>query len=108
MSKTFLADPLTMLREGWLLFTQFGFAKDVGITIWRVFGGFMLAAVIGVPLGIAMGAYKPVEAFFEPFVSFARYLPGVGVHSAADPVGRASARCRSSSSSSSARSSRSC
>ena len=27
------------------------------------------------PLGIAMGAYKPVEAFFEPFVSFARYLP---------------------------------
>ena len=27
------------------------------------------------PLGIAMGAYKPIEAFFEPFVSFARYLP---------------------------------
>ena len=27
------------------------------------------------PLGIAMGAYKPVEAFFEPFISFARYLP---------------------------------
>ena len=27
------------------------------------------------PLGVAMGAYKPVEAFFEPFVSFARYLP---------------------------------
>ena len=30
---------------------------------------------LGVPLGIAMGAYKPIEAFFEPFVSFARYLP---------------------------------
>ena len=73
--KTFLADPLTMLHEGWLLFTQFGFAKDVGITIWRVLGGFILAAAVGVPLGIAMGAYKPVEAFFEPFVSFARYLP---------------------------------
>jgi NitT/TauT family transport system permease protein len=34
-----------------------------------------MAAVIAVPLGIAMGAYKPIEAFFEPFVSFARYLP---------------------------------
>jgi len=75
VSRTFLADPLTMLREGWTLFAQFGFAKDVGITIWRVFGGFILAAALGVPLGIAMGAYKPVEAFFEPFVSFARYLP---------------------------------
>jgi NitT/TauT family transport system permease protein len=73
--RTFLADPLAMLREGWSLFAQFGFAKDVGITMWRVFGGFILAALIGVPLGIAMGAYKPVEAFFEPFVSFARYLP---------------------------------
>ena len=102
--KTFLADPLAMLREGWALFTQFGFAKDVGITIWRVFGGFILAALIGVPLGIAMGAYKPIEAFFEPFVSFARYLPA----SAFIPLLILWAGCRSSSSSSSARSSRSC
>jgi len=75
VSKTFLADPLTMLEEGWNLFAQHGFIKDVGITVWRVVGGFVLAAVFAVPLGIAMGAYKPVEAFFEPFVSFARYLP---------------------------------
>jgi NitT/TauT family transport system permease protein len=58
-----------------VLLTQQGFAKDIGYTIWRVLGGFVLAALLAVPLGIAMGAYKPVEAFFEPFVSFARYLP---------------------------------
>ncbi len=75
VSKTFLADPITMLHEGYALFAKHGFAKDVGMTVWRVVGGFVLAAVLGVPLGIAMGAYKPIEAFFEPFVSFARYLP---------------------------------
>ena len=75
VSRTFLADPLTMLREGYALFAQHGFAQDVGITVWRVLGGFGLAALLGVPLGIAMGAFKPIEAFFEPFVSFARYLP---------------------------------
>jgi NitT/TauT family transport system permease protein len=75
VSKTFLADPGTMLREGHALFVQHGFAKDVGMTVWRVVGGFVIAAIVGVPLGIAMGAFKPVEAFFEPFVSFARYLP---------------------------------
>ncbi|HSI59332.1 MAG TPA: ABC transporter permease [Ideonella sp.] len=75
VSKTFLADPLTMLHSGWVLLTQMGFAKDIGMTVWRVVGGFTIAAVIALPLGIAMGAYKPVEAFFEPFVSFARYLP---------------------------------
>jgi NitT/TauT family transport system permease protein len=73
--KIFLADPVTMVKDGWLLLTKFGFAADIGVTIWRVVGGFALAAVVAVPLGILMGAYKPVEAFFEPFVSFARYLP---------------------------------
>jgi NitT/TauT family transport system permease protein len=75
VSRTFLADPLTMLREGWELLYRYGFLHDIGMTIWRVVGGFVLAAIVAVPLGVAMGAWKPVEAFFEPFVSFARYLP---------------------------------
>jgi NitT/TauT family transport system permease protein len=75
VSRTFLADPVTMLRDGFDLLTRFGFLHDIGMTIWRVVGGFVLAAAIAVPLGILMGAFKPVEAFFEPFVSFARYLP---------------------------------
>jgi NitT/TauT family transport system permease protein len=73
--KTFLADPIAMVRSGWVLLAEQGFAKDIGFTVWRVLGGFLLAALLAVPLGVAMGAYKPVEAFFEPFVSFARYLP---------------------------------
>lgn len=73
--KTFLASPGATLAAGWTLLAQFGFAYDIGMTVWRVLGGFVIAAVIAVPLGLAMGAYKPVEAFFEPFVSFARYLP---------------------------------
>ena len=75
VSKTFLADPITMVREGWLLLAKHGFLYDIGITIWRVLGGFALAALVAVPVGILMGAYKPIEAFLEPFVSFARYLP---------------------------------
>ena len=75
VNRTFLADPITMLRSGWELLVVHGFYVDIGVTIWRVVGGFVLAAAIGVPLGMLMGAYKPVEAFFEPFISFARYLP---------------------------------
>ena len=75
VQKTFLADPLTMLHSGWTLLVKHGFIADIGMTVWRVFGGFVIAAALALPLGVAMGAYKPVEAFFEPFVSFARYLP---------------------------------
>jgi NitT/TauT family transport system permease protein len=75
VSATFLASPLTMLQEGYDLLTKHNFHYDIGVTIWRVVGGFTLAALVAVPLGILMGAYKPIEAFLEPFVSFARYLP---------------------------------
>lgn len=75
VSPTFLASPVTMVKEGWLLFTEYNFIHDIGMTVWRVLGGFILASIFAVPLGIAMGAYKGVEAFFEPFVSFCRYLP---------------------------------
>ncbi|MCA3184108.1 MAG: ABC transporter permease, partial [Cupriavidus sp.] len=47
--RTFLADPVTMAREGWLLFTEYGFIGDIGMTVWRVVGGFVLAAVLAVP-----------------------------------------------------------
>jgi NitT/TauT family transport system permease protein len=75
VSKTFLADPLTMVKSGYTLLATMGFGWDIGWTVWRVLGGFVLAAALALPLGVLMGAYKPVEAFFEPFVSFARYLP---------------------------------
>lgn len=75
VNRVFLADPLSMLRDGWRLLVEDRFWLDILITMWRVFGGFLLASVVAVPIGIAMGAWKPVEAFLEPFVSFARYLP---------------------------------
>ncbi|HRH87845.1 MAG TPA: ABC transporter permease, partial [Rubrivivax sp.] len=75
VQKTFLADPVSMLKSGWALLAEQGFAKDIGMTVWRVVGGFAIAALLAVPLGVMMGAYKPIEAFFEPFISFARYLP---------------------------------
>ena len=75
VQKTFLADPLTMLRSGWTLLTEMDFLGDIGMTVWRVVGGFVIAALLALPLGVLMGAYKPIEAFFEPFISFARYLP---------------------------------
>ncbi|MCQ9615737.1 ABC transporter permease [Paenalcaligenes niemegkensis] len=75
VSPYFLASPVQTIKAGWILFAEFDFIHDVGMTVWRVLGGFFIASVIAVPLGILMGAYKPIEAVFEPFVSFARYLP---------------------------------
>ena len=71
----FLKDPVATFATGIELFGEYGFVYDIAITIFRVIGGFVLAALIAVPIGILMGAYKPVEALLEPFISFARYIP---------------------------------
>jgi NitT/TauT family transport system permease protein len=71
----FLASPGRTVATGIELFREYNFIVDVGVTIWRVVGGFLLAAIVAVPLGIAMGAFKPFEAVLEPLVSFSRYLP---------------------------------
>lgn len=49
--------------------------KHIYISVYRVVMGFILAAVIGVPLGILMGSLRIVEGMFEPIIGFIRYLP---------------------------------
>jgi NitT/TauT family transport system permease protein len=71
----FLASPSQTFITAIDLFVEYNFLVDIGITIWRVVGGFLIAAAVAVPVGIAMGAFKPVEGLLEPLVSFARYLP---------------------------------
>ena len=71
----FLPTPTSIITSGITLFTQFNFTNDIVVTMYRVLVGFGLALLIGVPLGIFMGTYKVVEGFFEPMVSFVRYMP---------------------------------
>jgi NitT/TauT family transport system permease protein len=54
--------------------------KDVLVTdtlasIARVGSGFLLAAVLAVPLGIAMGAFSSIRALLEPIMGIVRYMP---------------------------------
>jgi NitT/TauT family transport system permease protein len=48
---------------------------DVKASFVRVTGGFLLAAVIALPVGIAMGAFRVFEALLQPLVEFVRYIP---------------------------------
>ena len=48
---------------------------DTKISIYRIGMGFLASAVLAIPLGILIGAYKTVEAAHEPFVGFVRYIP---------------------------------
>ncbi|MCL6547666.1 MAG: ABC transporter permease [Alicyclobacillus sp.] len=71
----FLPTPAATLSDGVALFRDFHFLTDIGATVYRVLVGFILAAVVAVPLGTLMGVYRPLEALLEPLMSFSRYMP---------------------------------
>ena len=50
-------------------------SRSIVISLVRVLGGFLLAASIGVPLGIISGSYLRVNSFFKPLVLFGRSIP---------------------------------
>ena len=75
VNEKFLPKPIETLQTGIRLFTENGFLQDIGVTTYRVLLGFLISMVVAVPLGILIGVYAPIEAFFEPVMSFLRYLP---------------------------------
>ena len=71
----FLPAPGRVFQGGYDLFSELGFTTDILNSVYRVMAGFILAALIGVPLGLLMGTFKIAEAFTEPVVGFIRYMP---------------------------------
>jgi len=49
------------------------------VSLARMGVGFALALVIGLPLGVAMGRWKPVEGFFGPIFAFGFPVPKVAL-----------------------------
>ncbi|SEN67006.1 NitT/TauT family transport system permease protein [Roseovarius tolerans] len=75
MTEILLPGPRTVLAALYTLFAENGFVADVLISVQRVLLSFVLACAVAIPLGILMGSFRAVEAFFDPFVSAWRYLP---------------------------------
>jgi NitT/TauT family transport system permease protein len=71
----FLPSPGRVFQAGVDLFVELGFTTDILNSVYRVMLGFVVAALIGVPLGLFMGTFKVAEAFTEPVVGFIRYMP---------------------------------
>ena len=49
--------------------------SHLGASLGRVFSAFFFAVIVGIPLGIGMGASRLVRGVFDPFIEFYRPLP---------------------------------
>lgn len=75
VSQIFLPTPKSVLAYLTNVFGSGQVWPDIGISSYRIFMGFIAAAVIGLPLGILAGTFNFAEALIQPLTEFIRYMP---------------------------------
>ena len=71
----FLPSPIDVVEALKKLWLQGYLAKDTFSSFARVGIGFILSAIVAVPLGILMGTFASIRALFEPIIGIVRYMP---------------------------------
>jgi len=56
-------------------YQNFTLLEHLGASLWRVIAGFALGAILGIPLGYAMGLSSWARGWFDPIVEFMRPVP---------------------------------
>jgi taurine transport system permease protein len=77
ISPLFLPSPLAVAFAAGKLIVSGELWRAVIASSIRVFAGFLLAAVVAVPLGVSMAVFWSVRAVFLPFISLLRPLPSI-------------------------------
>ncbi len=71
----FLPTPTAVLQAGIRLFVEDNLLLDVFASTARVAVAFLIAALVGVPIGVAMGTFHSMDSLFSPIVGTVRYMP---------------------------------
>ncbi len=85
LSRTERIDPLFWPPPSslWDTFTELveegGLLTDVRVSLLRIVGGFLLGAIPGVALGLAMGLFWPVRVFVMPIATAVYAIPKIAI-----------------------------
>jgi NitT/TauT family transport system permease protein len=71
----FLPSPAKVLEAFGRLWSTRELLKDTVASLWRVGVGFLLAALLSIPVGVLMGSFASIRALLEPLFGLVRYMP---------------------------------
>ncbi|MGL4882343.1 MAG: ABC transporter permease [Waterburya sp.] len=75
INSIFLPSPGDVISAISQLWSSGYLLTDTITSFMRVSIGFLLSAIIAVPLGIFMGTFASIRALFEPIIGIVRYMP---------------------------------
>lgn len=70
-----LPTPGQVLESLHRLWTEGILPVDIAYSLFRVLSGFLLAAIVSIPIGLLMGSFASIQALLEPIIGIVRYMP---------------------------------
>ncbi|MET8520124.1 ABC transporter permease [Nocardioides sp. NPDC004968] len=74
-----LPGPFDVLDEGVSMFQQASFWADMGASFQELVIGLFFAVLVGLPLGLLIGWYRPVDWALSPFITFLYATPRIAM-----------------------------
>ncbi|WP_170985139.1 ABC transporter permease [Roseomonas sp. AR75] len=71
--------PLPVFERAWMLIEDQILQDQIVASMRRILQGFFLGSAIGIPVGLAIGSFRPVRMLLEPWTEFFRFIPAVAM-----------------------------
>lgn len=75
LDSRFFPAPTTVMAALWEMMKSGLLFSDLGISLTRIFGGFLIGAVPGLIIGLTMGLFPAIRAIFDPIVAATYPIP---------------------------------
>jgi NitT/TauT family transport system permease protein len=79
VSSVLFPPPGTVLRKGVALTRSGVLVEHLAASVQRIVIGFVAGSLLGIPIGLAMGSFRPVRKLLEPYTEFLRFIPSVAM-----------------------------
>ena len=71
--------PAVVLRKAVVLLENGVLIQHLWASIQRILAGFIAGSLLGIPIGLAMGSFRPLRKLLEPYTEFLRVIPSVAM-----------------------------
>ena len=79
VSSVLFPPPGVVLRKAVVLVRNGVLLEHLWASIQRILAGFVAGSLLGIPIGLAMGSFRPVRKMLEPYTEFLRFIPAVAM-----------------------------
>jgi NitT/TauT family transport system permease protein len=79
VSSVLFPPPAVVFRKGVALVGNGVLFEHLWASTQRILAGFFAGSLLGIPIGLAMGSFRPVRKVLEPYTEFLRFIPSVAM-----------------------------